>query len=105
MRAFANKRMTRSTGAEMATSNIDQQDPMATLEDLLENEEPDGATMSLVEHLEELRQRIFKSLIAVVLGAIVAFIFRVQIMNFLTLPLPKEAADVLGAPGKIGRAH
>jgi len=87
----------------MATSNIDQQDPMAALEDLLENEEPDGATMSLVEHLEELRQRIFKSLIAVVLGAIVAFIFRVQIMNFLTLPLPKEAADVLGAPGKPGR--
>lgn len=80
----------------MATSNIDQQDPMAALENLLENEEPDGATMSLVEHLEELRQRIFKSLIAVVLGGIVAFIFRVQIMNFLTLPLPKESADVIG---------
>src|SRR5579863_565204 len=79
----------------MATSNIDQQDPMATLEDLLENEEPDGATMSLVEHLEELRQRIFKSLIAVVLGSIVAFIFRVQIMNFLILPLPKTA-DAIG---------
>ena len=73
----------------MATSNIDQQDPMAALEDLLDNEEPDGATMSLVDHLEELRQRIFKSLIAIVLGAIIAFIFRVQIMNFLTLPLPK----------------
>ncbi len=81
----------------MATSNVDQQDPMATFDDLLEEEEPDGATMSLMEHLEELRQRIFKSLIAVVLGAIIAFIFRVQIMNFLTLPLPKEAADVLGA--------
>lgn len=87
----------------MATSNIDQQDPMAALEDLLDNEEPDGATMSLVDHLEELRQRIFKSLIAIVLGAIIAFIFRVQIMNFLTLPLPKEAADVLGPPGKSGR--
>jgi sec-independent protein translocase protein TatC len=85
----------------MATSNIDQQDPMAALEDLLENDEPDGATMSLVEHLEELRQRIFKSLIAVVLGAIIAFIFRVQIMNFLTLPLPKEAADVLGKGNKL----
>ena len=84
----------------MATSNIDQQDPMAELEDLL-SEEPDGATMSLVEHLEELRQRIFKSLIAVVLGAIVAFIFRVQIMDFLTLPLPKEAADVLGKGNKL----
>src|SRR6266852_5916850 len=85
----------------MATSNVDQQDPMATFDDLLEEEEPDGATMSLMEHLEELRQRIFKSLIAVVLGAIIAFIFRVQIMNFLTLPLPKEAADVLG----VGKSH
>ncbi len=84
----------------MATSNIDQQDPMAELEDLL-NEEPDGATMSLIEHLEELRQRIFKSLIAVVLGSIVAFIFRIQIMNFLTLPLPKEAADVVGKGNKL----
>src|SRR5579863_10094755 len=97
--------MARSTGVDMATSNVDQQDPMATFNGLFDNdnEEPDGATMSLVDHLEELRQRIFKSLIAVVLGAIVAFIFRVQIMNFLTLPLPKEAADVLGAPGKPGR--
>lgn len=84
----------------MATSNIDQ-DPIAALGDLLENEEPDGATMSLVEHLEELRQRIFKSLIAVVIGSIIAFIFRVQIMNFLTLPLPKQAADVLG----VGKDH
>jgi sec-independent protein translocase protein TatC len=85
----------------MATSNVDQQDPMATFNGLLDNEDPDGATMSLVDHLEELRQRIFKSLIAVVLGGIVAFIFRVQIMNFLTLPLPKEAADVLGKGNKL----
>jgi len=75
------------------TSNIDQQDPLAVFDDLFNDE--DGATMSLVDHLEELRQRIFKALVAVVLGAIVAFIFRVQIMNFLTLPLPKTA-DAIG---------
>lgn len=85
----------------MATSNIDQQDPMAVFDDLLDNDDPDGATMSLVDHLEELRQRIFKALIAVVLGAIVAFVFRIQIMNFLTLPLPKEAADVLGKGNRL----
>jgi len=81
----------------MATSNIDQQDPMATLDDygLLGEEEPDEATMSLVDHLEELRWRIFKSIIAIVVGAIVAFVFRVQIMTFLTWPLPR-AADAIG---------
>ncbi|HLX55671.1 MAG TPA: twin-arginine translocase subunit TatC [Ktedonobacteraceae bacterium] len=84
----------------MATSNIDQQDPMATLDDLLDEEETDGATMSLIDHLEELRRRIFKSIIAIIGGAIVAFIFRIQIMNFLTLPLPKTA-DALGKGNKL----
>lgn len=74
----------------MATSNIDQQE--YTVFD--EEPELDDATMSLVEHLEELRWRIFKSLIAVVVGAIIAFIFHVQIMNFLTLPLPKTADQI-----------
>ena len=63
-----------------------------------------------MEHLEELRQRIFKSLIAVVLGAIVAFIFRVPIMNFLTLPLPKSRGRArpkrqLGCDRSGGRLH
>lgn len=77
----------------MATRNIDQQDPMATANDpgLYEEEEPDEAAMSLVEHLEELRWRIFKSLIAIVVGGIIAFIFREPLMHFLTLPLPKTA--------------
>jgi sec-independent protein translocase protein TatC len=80
----------------MATSNIDQQDPMATVNDsVLEEEETDESSMSLVEHLEELRWRILKCLIAIAVASIVAFIFRNQIMSFLTLPLPKEAADSL----------
>lgn len=84
----------------MATGKIEEQDPMAAFDNLLlEEEETDPSAMSLIEHLEELRMRIFKSLIAIVLGAIIAFIFRVQIMNFLVLPLPKTA-DVLGG-GKL----
>jgi len=75
----------------MATSNIDQQE-YSVFDD--EDPELEEATMSLVEHLEELRMRIFKSLIAVVVGAVIAFIFRVQIMNFLTLPLPKSADQI-----------
>lgn len=81
----------------MATSNTDQRNTMSAVDDdniLDEDAELDGATMSLVDHLEELRWRIFKSLIAVVVGAIVTFIFRVQLMNFLTLPLPKTADQI-----------
>src|SRR5437660_11890209 len=47
--------------------------------------------MSLVDHLEELRWRIFKSLIAIAVGTIVAFIFRTQLIHFLELPLPQTA--------------
>jgi sec-independent protein translocase protein TatC len=84
----------------MATGNLNQQeDPLAALSDLLfhhddgdgENNQNDVSAMTLVEHLEELRWRIFKSLIAIVLFGIVAFIFREQILRFLTWPLPKTA--------------
>src|SRR5258708_26589587 len=76
----------------MATRNIDQQDPTATADDSNEEEEElDDSSMSLVEHLEELRWRVFKSLIAIVVFGIVAFIFRTQIMTFLTYPLPNTA--------------
>ena len=60
-----------------------------------EEEDTDDSGMTLIEHLEELRVRIFKCLIAILVTSIVAFIFRVQLMNFLTGPLPKEA-DVIG---------
>jgi len=79
----------------MATNKVDEQDYLATLFPSSEEDENDPSAMSLVDHLEELRWRIFKSLIAIVVGAIVAFIFRGQIINFLQLPLPKVAADSL----------
>lgn len=84
----------------MATGNTQQQeqeqDPLAFLGDLFvgdnEDDDPnDPSSMSLVEHLEELRWRIFKSLIAIVVFGIVAFVFREQILNFLTWPLPATA--------------
>jgi sec-independent protein translocase protein TatC len=56
------------------------------------SDEEELSTMSLMDHLEELRWRIFKSLIAVVVGAIFAFFFRDQIMHFLQAPLPSQAS-------------
>lgn len=55
----------------------------------------DSSVMSLVDHLEELRWRVLKSLLAIAVFSVIAFIFRVQMMNFLTRPLP-TAADALG---------
>jgi len=87
----------------MASNKIDEQDLLASLYEPDEDDENDPSAMTLVEHLEELRWRIFKSLIAIAVGSIVAFIFREQIVHFLTLPLPKSA-DVLthGKPIVIG---
>jgi sec-independent protein translocase protein TatC len=63
-------------------------------------DEEELSTMSLADHLEELRWRIFKALIAIVIGAIVAFIFRIQIMQFLQAPLPAEANALAKSSGK-----
>jgi len=59
-----------------------------------EEEEDAESSMTLVEHLEELRWRIFKCLIAVAVFTVIAFIFREQLMAFLTAPLPKEADPI-----------
>src|SRR6266699_3912808 len=78
----------------MASNKVDEQDPLAPIYEAFssgEDDENDPSAMSLVDHLEELRWRIFKSLIAIAVGSVVAFIFREQIVGFLTLPLPKTA--------------
>jgi sec-independent protein translocase protein TatC len=76
----------------MATGNIDQQDGMLGFDNYrFQPEENDSSSMSITDHLEELRWRIFKSLIAVVVGTIIAFIFRDYIIHFLAAPLPQGA--------------
>lgn len=45
--------------------------------------------MSFLDHLEELRRRLFRSLIAVFILALGAFYFSEHIINFLARPLPK----------------
>src|SRR5437588_6108555 len=83
----------------MATNDVEKQDPlesMYTPTNVEDDEEEDGeAFMSWIDHLEELRWRIFKSIIAIAVGAVIAFIFRVPILTLLEFPLPKMAADAL----------
>jgi len=56
----------------------------------------DGSVMSLVDHLGELRTRLFRSIAAVAAGSVVGFYFATPIRNFLLAPLPKHTVQVLG---------
>ena len=47
----------------------------------------DETVMSLVDHLSELRRRIWISLLAVALGTVVGFFFSAQLITFLKAPL------------------
>ncbi|HEU5374814.1 MAG TPA: twin-arginine translocase subunit TatC [Ktedonobacteraceae bacterium] len=82
----------------MATRNVED-DPLERGENPgFVSEEPDSndsSVMALADHLEELRWRIVKSLLAIAIFSVVAFTFRGRIMAFLTLPLP-TAANALG---------
>lgn len=49
----------------------------------------DDGTMSLTEHLTELRTRIIKSLLAIVAGSCVSYFFLDEITKFLTQPVGK----------------
>jgi len=53
-----------------------------------------GEEATLDEHLEELRQRLFVVIGAIVLGTIVAYIFHGQILDWLNRPLPPHHRHV-----------
>lgn len=52
----------------------------------------DGGVMSLVDHLAELRDRIVRSVVAVLVGSIVGFWFGEDIVSILKDPVPYEEA-------------
>jgi sec-independent protein translocase protein TatC len=54
----------------------------------------DEATMSLIEHLEELRRRLIIVVVAILLAAIVGFIFSRNVLLLLIAQLPEEYRDV-----------
>ena len=56
----------------------------------------DDSVMSLMDHLGELRTRLFRSILAIVAGSVVGFYFARPIRNFLLEPLPNHMVQVLG---------
>jgi sec-independent protein translocase protein TatC len=65
-------------------------DPAGTAED--------EKVMSLVDHLGELRTRLFRALLGVGIGTVIGFMVANQIIEFLIQPLPTGTVQVLG-PG------
>ncbi|PSB14849.1 twin-arginine translocase subunit TatC [filamentous cyanobacterium CCP1] len=63
------------------------------------NEAPDDVEMSLFDHLEELRLRIFLSLIAAFVGIVICFIFVNPIVELLEVPA-KGATFLQLSPGE-----
>jgi sec-independent protein translocase protein TatC len=55
----------------------------------------DDATMSLLEHLEELRSRLIVSVVAVVIGGAAGFFLGEPVLELLRRPLPDEGADLI----------
>jgi sec-independent protein translocase protein TatC len=92
----------------MAASDVEsevQSGPVGTLPNASANPTPEaddsaGGTMTLVEHLEELRKRLFISLIAIVVATVVSFIFWHQILQFLLTPLPHISSRLTNNPNQ-----
>src|SRR5262245_59923739 len=55
--------------------------------------------MSFLEHLEELRRRIIKSLIAIAVGMVVCTAYTPAIVRFLKAPAAKLGIEVVGYGG------
>ncbi len=58
----------------------------------------DEKRMSFLEHLEELRWRILKSLAAVVVASIIAYVFSEHLLNVLTRPVPPDVQMIFTTP-------
>jgi len=52
------------------------------------------ATMSLIQHLEELRRRLIVVVIAILIGAVVGFVVSGPVLDLLRRPLPEEYSTI-----------
>lgn len=63
-------------------------------------EGPDGDTpMSFFDHLTELRKRLLRAVVAIVVGFVAAWVFRFELENFLNQPLADAWAAIPELPG------
>lgn len=60
----------------------------------MSEDDVDSSRAPLIEHLIELRQRLFKSVIGLTLMFILSFIFATDIFNILTVPYEKAAGNL-----------
>jgi sec-independent protein translocase protein TatC len=64
----------------------------------LSTRQPDEKRMSFLEHLEELRWRILKSLAAVIVFSIVAYFFSSHLLTLLIKPVPSDVQLIFTSP-------
>jgi sec-independent protein translocase protein TatC len=57
----------------------------------------DGAVMTLVDHLTELRRRLFRAILGIVVGSAIGFYFAEHVITFLAEPAPGRLLNL--APG------
>src|SRR5436309_4394197 len=74
-----------------------------------DDDEPAGETMSFLEHLDELRKRIIKALVGVLVGILATFAFHDRIFNFVFAPtrsvLPQGTSLIYTQPGEAFSLH
>lgn len=58
-----------------------------------DTEEELGGSMTFLEHLEELRERLIRALIAFAVASVICFMFSEQLLNLLIWPLPGYMKD------------
>ena len=75
---------------ESSELNSDTQKSSSEESASVNNEEPvDDGTMPLTAHLQELRSRLIKSILAIVVGSCISYFFLDDIMHYLTLNVGK----------------